>query len=82
MITLCKRDQLISLRKSRNWSQQKVVSLLKRRYDIIITESYYGMIEQGSRLPSLYVALAISDLFKAEPSALFGAPKRKREIHS
>ncbi|GIN06430.1 hypothetical protein J32TS2_06000 [Shouchella clausii] len=55
---------------------------MKRRYDIIITESYYGMIEQGSRLPSLYVALAISDLFKAEPSALFGAPKRKREIHS
>ncbi|BAB04065.1 helix-turn-helix transcriptional regulator [Halalkalibacterium halodurans] len=72
-----RREKLISFRKGKNWSQQDVVDLLKVRYDVSITESYYGMIEQGVRMPSLTVAIAVSHLFQVEPSVLFGVPRRK-----
>ncbi|UZN00546.1 helix-turn-helix transcriptional regulator [Lysinibacillus sp. MHQ-1] len=44
---------------------------LDKSIGITISESYYGMIEQGVRTPSLEVALAISELFEMEPSQNF-----------
>ncbi|SDZ39689.1 DNA-binding transcriptional regulator, XRE-family HTH domain [Evansella caseinilytica] len=73
-----KRDKLVSCRKEKHWSQQDVVDLLKIRYGVAITESYYGMIEQGVRMPSLPVAMAIANLFQTEPADLFTAPRGKQ----
>lgn len=84
-----KRSELISLRKGSDWKQRDVVSLLKEKYGIEITESYYGMIEQGARTPSLEIALAIAKLFDVSPEDIFfkiennkklrieGGPKRR-----
>ncbi|MCU9614126.1 helix-turn-helix transcriptional regulator [Caldibacillus lycopersici] len=66
-----RRTKLISLRKSHHYTQKYVVELLKEQHDIEITESYYGMIEQGVRTPSLSVALAITELFNADPNEIF-----------
>lgn len=66
-----KRDFLINLRKKEGWLQKDVVEKLSSEYGVSITESYYGMIEQGVRTPSLNVALAISELFKITPSEIF-----------
>ncbi|WP_431030080.1 helix-turn-helix transcriptional regulator [Lysinibacillus sp. LZ02] len=66
-----KRDFLINLRKTEGLLQKEVVEKLSSEYGVTITESYYGMIEQGVRTPSLNVALAISDLFKIAPSEIF-----------
>ncbi|MBG9783471.1 helix-turn-helix transcriptional regulator [Shouchella lehensis] len=66
-----KRDDLIILRNKKNWSQKDVTDLLNIRFSVSITESYYGMIEQGSRIPSLNVAMAIAKLFKVSPDSLF-----------
>lgn len=79
-----RRETLIKLRKQKNWSQKDVVSLLEVRFDIEITESYYGMIEQGVRTPKLQIALAIAQLFKVNPSEIFfeEVDNKKLGIHS
>lgn len=66
-----RREKLISLRKEHNLIQKDVVELLKSKYGIDITESYYGMIEQGARTPKLEIAIAISRLFKADVTDIF-----------
>ncbi|MFF2179369.1 helix-turn-helix transcriptional regulator [Lysinibacillus sp. NPDC058147] len=66
-----RRTNLINARKQKGWLQKNVVEKLSNDYGISITESYYGMIEQGVRTPSLDVALAISALFDKEPSKIF-----------
>lgn len=66
-----KRDVLIKLRKEKDLVQKDVVILLEKLHGIKITESYYGMIEQGVRTPSLNIALAISELFKRDANDIF-----------
>lgn len=66
-----KRYFLIKLRKKEGWLQKEVVEKLSSEHGVTITESYYGMIEQGVRTPSLNVALAISGLFKIAPTKIF-----------
>ncbi|MFJ7950379.1 helix-turn-helix transcriptional regulator [Lysinibacillus sp. NPDC096418] len=71
MATTKRRFILINTRKQNNWLQKDVVEKLYSEFNITISESYYGMIEQGVRTPSLDVALAISELFNMEPSKIF-----------
>ena len=66
-----RREKLIALRKNKNLTQKDVVHQLKQRYNIDITESYYGMIEQGVRTPSLKIGLAIAQLFEVNPNEVF-----------
>ncbi|UOY92873.1 helix-turn-helix transcriptional regulator [Ectobacillus sp. JY-23] len=66
-----KRFKLIQLRKDANLFQKDVVYRLESQYGISITESYYGMIEQGVRTPSLEIALAISKVFDKSPEYIF-----------
>lgn len=66
-----RRTKLVEYRKSKKWLQRDVVKQLSEKFNINITESYYGMIEQGVRTPSLHIALAIAELFDAEPSEIF-----------
>lgn len=66
-----RRHNLIALRKKRGWVQKDVVRELKRKYGIEITESYYGMIEQGVRTPQLRIAVAIADLFGKSVEDIF-----------
>ncbi|WP_232733187.1 helix-turn-helix transcriptional regulator [Lysinibacillus xylanilyticus] len=66
-----RRHYLINARKQKGWIQKDVVEKLSDEFDISITESYYGMIEQSVRTPSLDVALSISELFDMEPSKIF-----------
>ena len=66
-----RRLTLINLRNKKGWLQRDVVSELKNRYGIEITESYYGMIEQGVRTPKLNIAVAISKLFESEIDVIF-----------
>lgn len=66
-----RRYKLISYRKQKKWSQKEVVTKLLHKYNISITESYYGMIEQGVRTPSLNIALGIAALFDVEPIEIF-----------
>jgi putative transcriptional regulator len=66
-----RRHNLIALRKNKNFTQKEVVELLSKNFGIIISESYYGMIEQGVRTPSLNIALAIAQLFDANPNEIF-----------
>lgn len=66
-----RREILVSMRKKNRWLQKDVIKLLKDHYGIEITESYYGMIEQGVRTPKLNIALAISELFKVKPNEIF-----------
>lgn len=66
-----RRNTLVKCRKERGWLQKDVVERLSVDFDVSISESYYGMIEQGVRTPSLHVALAISSLFNVEPTEFF-----------
>ncbi|WP_180962580.1 helix-turn-helix transcriptional regulator [Salimicrobium jeotgali] len=66
-----KRDKLIQYRKKKNWSQKRVVQELQEKHSIKITDSYYGMIEQGVRNPSLKLAVAIAKIFKVRPENIF-----------
>ncbi|MGI8314907.1 helix-turn-helix transcriptional regulator [Halobacillus mangrovi] len=66
-----KREFLIKIRKSFNWSQKQVVYELEVKYSIKITSSYYGMIEQGVRSPNLHLAIAISKLFNTDIENIF-----------
>lgn len=71
MVKPIRRNLLITLRKNKNWVQKDVVEKLKVDYGIAISESYYGMIEQGVRTPSLKVALSISELFDVRTTEIF-----------
>lgn len=75
-----RRDKLVSLRKDKDWLQKDVVDQLKNYHDIEITESYYGMIEQGVRTPKLNIALAISELFNVNPSEIFFEVKPNKKL--
>ncbi|MED0993640.1 helix-turn-helix transcriptional regulator [Bacillus nitratireducens] len=66
-----KRSKLTQLRKGKKLFQKDIVLILKEDYGVQITESYYGMIEQGIRTPSLEVALAISKVFDKCPEYIF-----------
>ncbi|WP_394136820.1 helix-turn-helix transcriptional regulator [Cytobacillus oceanisediminis] len=77
-----RRDILISLRKEKGLLQKDVVDLLKRFHSIEISESYYGMIEQGVRTPKLNIALAISELFNANPNEIFFKVKPNKKLRS
>lgn len=66
-----RRHNLIALRKEKNLTQKEVVELLSKNFGIVISESYYGMIEQGVRTPSLKIALAIAQLFDVNPNEIF-----------
>lgn len=66
-----RRQKLIDVRKNKNWLQKDVVEKLAKDHHVNISESYYGMIEQGARTPSLNVALAISALFEVDPTDFF-----------
>ena len=76
-----KRKTLVSLRLQKGWYQKDVVKHLHDVHGIKISESYYGMIEQGVRTPSLELAVAISNIFgrpvdeiffEDEPNVLLG----------
>lgn len=60
-----KRERLIRERTSRGWTQADVAKMLG------ITTSYYGMIEQGARIPRLPLAFQLERLFGLPASALF-----------
>lgn len=66
-----RRQHLVTLRKEKNWFQKDVVLQLKERQSVDITESYYGMIEQGVRTPSLNIALALAQLFEVDIQDIF-----------
>ncbi|MEH7490867.1 helix-turn-helix transcriptional regulator [Neobacillus niacini] len=66
-----RRDKLIQLRKENGWLQKDIILLLKDRFEIEITESYYGMIEQGARTPKLDIALSIAKIFDVDPNEIF-----------
>lgn len=68
---MAKRTKLIALRQQNGWYQKDVVKRLHEDHGIKITESYYGMIEQGVRTPSLELAIAISNLFGRQVNDLF-----------
>lgn len=71
MSTIIRRERLVLYRKKKGWSQKDVVTKLVEEFKVQISESYYGMIEQGVRTPSLNVALAISSLFDVDPHDFF-----------
>jgi putative transcriptional regulator len=75
-----KRDKLVTLRKDKNWFQKDVVDLLRIQYNIEITESYYGMIEQGVRTPKLEIALALSNIFEVKPEYIFFEQKHNKKL--
>lgn len=66
-----KREKLVKYRKCKKWSQRKVVEELSINYGVKISISYYGMIEQGVRSPSLKLAIAIADLYEVRPEDIF-----------
>ncbi|MDD2401893.1 MAG: helix-turn-helix transcriptional regulator [Clostridia bacterium] len=59
------RYRLIAARKNCKWTQAEVAEKLN------ITESFYGMLEQGSRNPRLTLALNIEKLFNVPVAKLF-----------
>lgn len=61
-------DKLTMLRLSRGLRQQDVA------LGIGITTSYYGMIEQGVRLPQLHVAYKLAHFFNTSIEDIFFAP--------
>ena len=75
-----RRYKLISFRKVKKLTQKDVVVILKNAHDIEITESYYGMIEQGVRTPKLNIALAISDIFETEANEIFFWGKTQQKV--
>jgi putative transcriptional regulator len=77
-----RRNKLIALRKEKEWFQKDVIARLKEDYGIVITESYYGMMEQGVRTPSLEIALAISKLFNVAPEEIFFETKHYKKLGS
>jgi putative transcriptional regulator len=74
------RANLITLRKEKSLLQKDIVAILNSRYGIEITESYYGMIEQGVRTPSLEIALGISEIFKVDPQDIFFTNRHNKKL--
>ncbi|MGY4689302.1 helix-turn-helix transcriptional regulator [Salibacterium sp. K-3] len=66
-----RRERLIEARKKLGLTQKDVVSNLHKETGIEITESYYGMIEQGVRTPSLKLALPLSKIVREDPESIF-----------
>lgn len=64
-MNLSQRENLIKLRKKINLTQSDIASKLG------ITTSYYGMIEQGTRTPSLTLAKKISNFFNKDIEGIF-----------
>jgi putative transcriptional regulator len=60
-----KRKILVDLRNSRNLKQKDIAKAVG------ITTSYYGMIEQGVRTPTLEVAKKIADFFGKSVEEIF-----------
>lgn len=60
--------KLKTLRKSKNLTQQDVAKALN------ITRSFYGMIENGDRSPTLKLGIEISHFFDKSVEELFGQP--------
>lgn len=78
-----RRLKLSSKRKELNLTQRDVVTMLEEKYSISITESYYGMIEQGVRTPTLKIALSIASLFDSSPDDIFNQePNEKLGKHT
>lgn len=65
-----KRSKLISLRQEKQLTQDDVRKLLEHQ-DINISTSYYGMIEQGARSPSIKVGIGIAKLFGVQLEEIF-----------
>lgn len=61
-------DKLTALRMSRGLRQQDVASRMG------VTTSYYGMIEQGSRLPQLELAYKLANFFNTSIEDIFFTP--------
>lgn len=59
------RDRLIALRKQERLTQKDIASALG------ITASYYGMIEQGVRTPTLNKAQQIAEYFGVKMEDIF-----------
>jgi len=75
-----RRETLILLRKKHGWSQKDIVFMLKDKYGIDITSSYYGMIEKGIRTPQLRVAMAIAELFGLSIEEVFEQDKPLQKV--
>ncbi len=80
VVKIKKRNNLIFLRMQMKWTQKQVVEKLKEMHNIEITVSYYGMIEQGKRRPSLTLAQAISVLFGTNTDDIFFAEKNNKTL--
>lgn len=64
-VSMKKRKILVDLRNSRNLKQKDIAKAVG------ITTSYYGMIEQGVRTPTLEVAKKIADFFGKSVEEIF-----------
>lgn len=65
MLSDKKRLVLISLREKENLKQSDIAKVLN------VSTSYYGMIEQGVRTPSLELALRLSKFFNKTIEEIF-----------
>lgn len=61
-------EKLTTLRISRGLRQQDVASFMG------VTTSYYGMIEQGMRLPQLQLAYKLANFFNTSIEDIFFSP--------
>jgi putative transcriptional regulator len=75
-----RRDKLIAIRKEKGWLQKDIVLLLKENFDIEISESYYGMIEQGVRTPALNIAFSIAKILEIDPQEIFFEPEPNKNL--
>ncbi|WP_425450727.1 helix-turn-helix transcriptional regulator [Tumebacillus permanentifrigoris] len=66
-----RREALINKRQQRSWKQGDVVDELKQQFGLEISESYYGMIEQGVRTPNLQLGISIAELFSVDAREIF-----------
>lgn len=71
-----RRTRLIELRKKHGWRQEDVAKKLG------VTTSFYGMIEQGTRIPRLPLALAMEELFQVPAGELFYELKPNKSLSS
>lgn len=60
-----KRTKLIELRNAKGWKQKEVAEMLG------ITDSYYGMIENGLRNPTIKLGLRIAGVFGVSIEEIF-----------
>ena len=76
-----KNENLAQLRQKKNWTQHEVVETLKKQCDVSITDSYYGMIENG-RVPSMRVANALARIFEVQMDDIFFGPQHNKTLYS